>query len=173
MPEERLFGLDSQTLIQIGIQLLNGIILAVALGYILYKPVKEFLHKRSEGIQNKIDESDATMAKADELINEYNAKIKDIDEERIKILEAARAAAADESKIILEVAKQEANEIKKRSLESISADEKRLKEEARLYIVDLATHIAGKYIAKNMDDEAHDRIFEETLARMENTKWPK
>ena len=55
MPEERLFGLDSQTLIQIGIQLLNGIILAVALGYILYKPVKEFLHKRSEGIQNKID----------------------------------------------------------------------------------------------------------------------
>mgnify|MGYP001252647009 FL=1 len=87
IPEGRLFGLDLQTLIQIGMQLLNAIILAVALAFILYKPVKEFLDKRTNGIQGKIDDADETMAKANELIAEYEDKIKNIEKERIDILE--------------------------------------------------------------------------------------
>ena len=171
VPEGRVFGLDLQTLISIGIQLFNGIILAGALSFILYKPVKEFMRKRSEGIQGKIDSADATMTKANELIAEYDTKIKEIDKERIEILEAARLKAEDESKLILEAARQEAGEIKKRSSESVLADKKRLKEETRLYIVDLASLMAEKYIAKNIDDEARDRLFEETLTQLEDTQW--
>lgn len=171
VPEGRVFGLDMQTLMGIGIQLLNGIILAVALGFILYKPVKEFMRKRTEGIQSKIDDTDAMMTKAQELIAEYDIKIKDIDKERIAILEAARFEAADESKIILEEAKKEANEIRKRSLDSVSADEKRLKEETRLYIIELASLMAEKYITQNIDNEMQDKIFEEALAQMEDAQW--
>ena len=127
VPEGRVFGLDMQTLISIGIQLLNAIILALALGYILYQPVKDFLQKRTEKIQNEIDKANATMAKANELIADYNTKLKNIDKERMEILEAARLKAADESKIILQEAKQEAYEIKKRSLESIAEYKKRLR----------------------------------------------
>ena len=53
VPEGRVFGLDSQTLISIGIQLFNGSILAVALAFILYNPVKDFMEKRREKIQKK------------------------------------------------------------------------------------------------------------------------
>lgn len=171
MPEGRLFGLDSQTLISIGIQLFNGIILALALGFILYKPVKEFMQKRSEGIQDKITDANTTMAKANELISQYNTKINEIDRERNEILEAARLKAADESKKMLEEAKKEANEIKKRSLESISADKKRLEDETRLYIIELASLMAEKYIRQNMDSDTQDRIFEETLHQMEGAQW--
>ena len=93
VPEGRIFGLDEQTFIQIGMQLLNAIVLAFALAFILYKPVKEFLDKRSEGIQGKINDADATMAKAKELIAEYENKIKDIEKERLDILEEARLQA--------------------------------------------------------------------------------
>lgn len=171
VPEGRVFGLDLQTLISIGIQLLNGVILAVALSFILYKPVKEFMRKRSDSIQGKIDNADVTMGKANELIVEYNTKIKEIHKERIEILEAARMKAADESKIILEEAKQEANEIKKRSLDSVSSDKKRLKEETRLYIIELASLMAEKYITQSIDDNARDKLFDETLAQMEETQW--
>lgn len=171
VPEGRVFGLDSQTIIQIGMQLLNGIILAIALSYILYKPVKEFLRKRAEGIQSKIDDTDATMAKAKELIAEYDTKIKEIDKERIEILEAARLKANDEGKIILEEAKQEANEMKRRSLDSIAAEKERLQQETRLYIIELAALMAQKHIVENIDNEAQDRIFEETLAEMEDAQW--
>lgn len=171
VPEGRVFGLDLQTLISIGIQLLNGIILAVALTFILYKPVKEFMRKRTDRIQSKMDDADATMAKANELIAEYNKKLQEIDKERIEILEAARLKAANESKIILEEAKQKALEIKKRSLDSVSQDKKRLKEETRLYIIEIASLMAGKYIAQKIDNETQDKLFEEALAQLEDTQW--
>ncbi|NLZ96007.1 MAG: ATP synthase F0 subunit B [Bacteroidales bacterium] len=171
VPEGRLFGLDLQTVISIGIQLLNGIILAVALGFILYIPVKEFMQKRSERIQSKIDDSDSTMVKANELIVEYDAKIRNIDKERIEILEDARIKAVYESKTILGKAKQEAIEIKKRSLESVSTDKKRLQEETRLYIIELASLMAEKYITQTIDDETQEKIYVETLAQLEETQW--
>lgn len=171
VPDGRVFGLDSQTLISIGIQLVNGIILAAALGFILYKPVKEFMRKRTEGIRSKIEDTDATMVKAQELIAEYDIKIKDIDKERIKILEAARLKAVDEGKLILEEAKKEASEIKKRSMDSVLADKKRLQEETRLYIIEMASFMAEKYITQKIDNETQDKVFEEALAQMEIAQW--
>ena len=169
--EGRVFGLDQQTFTDMGIQLLNGIVLAIALGFILYKPVKKFMQERSEGIQSKIMESDETMSKANELIEEYEQKIKDIDKERIEILEAARIEATDEGKIILNEAKQEAEEFRQRSMESIAEEKKRLQEETRLYIIELASLMAEKYVTKNIDNEAQAKIFEETLAKLEETQW--
>lgn len=171
VPEGRVFGLDMQTIVSIGIQLFNGIILAVILSYILYKPVKEFMRKRTEKIQGKINDADSTMAKANELITEYDQKIKDINKERIEILEAARLEAADESKIILAEARKEAQAVKERSLESVSKERKRLQEESRLYIIELASLMAKEYISENIDDSAQEKIFEETLARLEDTQW--
>lgn len=171
VPEGRVFALDLQTLIGMGIQLLNGIILAVALGFILYKPVKEFMRKRTDRIQSKMDEANAAMAKANELIAEYNKKLKEIDKERIEILEAARLKAAEERKIVLEEARSEAREIKKRSLESVEEDKKRLKEETRLYIIELSSRIAEKYITQKIDNEAQNKLFEEALAQLEEVQW--
>jgi F-type H+-transporting ATPase subunit b len=171
VPKGRVFAIDTQTLISIGIQLLNGIILAVALGFILYKPLKNFMQKRTERIQSQIDDTDAKMAEAKELMAEYNRKIDDISKERIEILEDARLKADNERKIILEEARQEADEIKKRSLESVLADEKHLLEETRLTIIELASLMAEKYIAQTIDQETQNKIFNETLAQMEGAKW--
>lgn len=171
MPDGRVFGLDMQTAISIGIQLFNGIILSIALGFILYKPVKEFLSNRSERIQKKIDDADKTKANADKLIAEYDSKIKNIDKERIEILEAARLKAIDESKSILEEARKEADKIKKQALESIAQDKKRLKDETRLYMIELSSLIAEKYIAEKIDDETHDKLFEEALSQLEDAQW--
>jgi F-type H+-transporting ATPase subunit b len=171
LPEGRVFGLDSQTVISIAIQLFNGIFLAVVLRLILYKPVKEFMRKRSEGIQQKMNEADATMVKAQELISQYELKINEIEKERTEILEIARLKSIDEGKLILEDARREASEIKKRSSDSVLADKKRLQEETRFHIIELASLIAEKYITLNMDHETQDTIFEETLAQMEATPW--
>lgn len=171
VPEGRVFGLDMQTIFSIGIQLFNGIILAGGLSFILYKPVKEFMQKRTDRIQTSIDDADATMARANELINEYDLKIKDIDQERIEILEAARLKALDEAKIILEEARLEARKIKKRSLDSIAEDKKRLKEETRLHIIELASLMAQKYVKDKMDDEARDQLFDEIIGQLEESQW--
>lgn len=171
VPEGRVFGLDAQALIGVGLQLFNGIILAVALGFILYKPVKAFLDQRSEKIQNRIDDSNATMTKATELINQYDTKLKDVDQERIQILEASRVKANDEMDTILAEARDEANEIKKEAAQRISEDKKRLQEETRLYIVELASLMTEKYLVQNIDQETQNKFFEEALAQLEDAQW--
>lgn len=171
VPEGRVFGLDMQTFISAAIQLLNAIILALVLTKILYKPVKEFMQKRSDKIKSKMDNADATMAKAQELIAEYDEKIRKIDKERAEILESARLQAEEEYKKILEEAKQEAREIKKRSMESAAEEKKRLKEETRLYIVEIASLMAYKFIQQNIDEKMQEKLFEEAMARLEDSQW--
>lgn len=171
VPDGRVFGLDSQTLIQIGIQLLNAILLAAALGYLLYNPVKEFMQKRTDRIQKQMDDAEAAKARAEELIAEYKQKLSEIDREREEILEAARLRAAEESKAIIAEAKQEALEQKQRVSESIAAQKERLKEEARLYIIEAASLMAEKYIAQTIDDQIQDKLFAEALAQLEEAQW--
>lgn len=172
VPAGRVFALDTQTLIGVGIQLLNGIILALALGFILYKPVKEFMQRRAEGIHSKIENAEALMAKANALIAEYDRKLKNIDQERLELLEAARQQAVEESKAILEEARKEAAALKRRSLEKVAADKKRFQEEARLHMIELATLMAQKYIAQNIDEATQDRLFAEAIAQLEEAQWP-
>lgn len=171
VPEGRVFALDTQTFISVAIQLLNGIILAAALGFILYKPLKKFMQTRTDKIQSQIDSSKEKAASADKLKSEYEAKIQELDKERIKILEEARKQAADEKDTILEKAKSEANEIRKRSAETAIADEKRIQEESRQYIIELAFAIASTYVSNNMDQQDQDKIFDEALTSMEGANW--
>lgn len=172
VPEGRVFGLDLQTVISAGLQLFNGIVLAIALTYILYKPVKKFMEERSNRIQGNIEEAEVTMEKATNLIAEYETKIKEIDKERVEILEATRLEAAEESKKILAEAKVKADELKERSLEAVTADKKRLAEESRLHIIELSSLIAERYVAKNMDDPAQNKYLEDMLAELGETSWP-
>ncbi len=172
VPEGRVFGLDSQTLIQIGVQLFNAILLAVVLTFILYKPVKEFMQKRSDKIQGGIDDAATTMAKANDLIASYEAKIEEINKERVEILEAAHQKAKNESKAILDEARAEASEIKSRSMEAAAKDKKRLQEEMRLYVIDLSSVMAGKYIADHIDEDSRARYFEKMMGQLEEASWP-
>ena len=171
LPEGRVFGLDTQTLIDIGIQLFNGILLAVILGFVLYNPVKEFMQKRTDRIQEKLDDSDATMLTATNLIEEYEAKIEDINQERLVILEEARVKADEESELIRQEAREEAEETKRRLQESMRAEKERMQDESRIYIIEMASLMAEKHVAQTINDEDQDRLFEDALADLEDSKW--
>lgn len=171
LPEGRVFGLDAQTLVQIGLQLFNGIILAILLTYILYKPVKEFLQKRTERIQTSRDEAEKTMAKAKDLIAEYEAKLENIEQERLRILEKAQEEAHAQKTIIMAETKGEADKLKQQAIERIEADKKRLHQESRLQIIELSSLIAEKYLVKNLDTESQEKYMEEMIAQLEETSW--
>jgi F-type H+-transporting ATPase subunit b len=129
------------------------------------------MQARSDKIREQIESSDEKTARAEEVTSEYETKIKEIDKERIQILENARRQADDEKKTILEEARVEANEIKKRSADTAVADEKRIQEESRQYIIELAFAISQIYVTQNMDQQAQEKMFNEALAQMEGANW--
>lgn len=171
VPDGRVFGLDSQTMIQIGIQLLNGIILAVALTYILYKPVKAFMHKRTDRIQSEVDEAENLKAEADALIDEYNQKIEEIEKERLQVLDEAHAKIEEERKVILQEAREEAAQLKDAALLRISSDRDRMEKEMKIQSIDLASELANRYLSENIDYKAQKEYFEKMLIQMEEASW--
>lgn len=167
----RLFGLDQQTLIQIGIQLFNACVLAVALSLILYKPVRDFLQKRRDNIKARLDRAEEDMAKAQKLITQYEAKLWHIDRERMEILTDARKQASEKSKQIIEEAKEEAETIKERAAAEIENERENIKEDLKLYIIEVAAGMAGKYVAHTIDQDTRDRLLAETLRELEEATW--
>ena len=167
----RVFGLDAQAFISTGIMLFNACVLAAALTFILYKPVRNFMRKRTERFAAQINQAQEGSDDLDRLKAEYEEKLKDIEQERVEVLDEARKVAAGERNKMLDEAKREIAALKERTASTIDIERERLKDEMSAYILEASLAIAGKFVAVSMDKAAQDRIFNETIAELEETEW--
>jgi len=167
----RVFGLDQQTLISTGIQLFNAVLLAVALSLLLYKPVRNFLRKRAEGINAQIKRAEDDIAAAGELKAQYEKMLEDVELERNAILTSAHQLAAEKSRQMLIEAQADVLAAKERATADIQAERERANEEIRLQIIEVASMMAEKFVACAMDTETQDRLFAETMAELEGMPW--
>jgi F-type H+-transporting ATPase subunit b len=171
MPPGRLFGLDDQTLIQIVAHIFNITLFVILLRWLLYKPVREFLKKREERIKGDIDFAEAEKAKANELKLQYEQEVKEIDNEKYEILESARKLAVEKSKESEVAAKAEADAIKARALKEIEMEQDRVKDEVKKTVIDVSTVMVAKFLSGAIDEEAQNRLFDETMAELEEIAW--
>jgi len=171
VPGGRLFNLDLQMAIQIGIQLLNAIVLFALLSWLLYKPVAKFLQARADRIAGELKQAADDMTKADGLKARYEKKLKDIAVEKDAIIEAARKQAAEKAAQIVAEAKTEADEIKVRASQQAEAELKRVEDGVKNTIIEVSTAMSEKFIAIAMDKETHDKLFNETMTELEEVTW--
>jgi len=171
VPAGRVFGLDQQTLISIGIQLLNAVILAAALSFILYKPLRAFLQKRADRIKAQLGRAENDQNRAGELKAQYEKKLEDIELERTAIIESAHHVAAEQSRQIIEKAKYGATAAMERAAADIKLERERAGEAIRLEMIEIATAMAEKFVAHSMDAETQNRLFAETVAELEDAQW--
>ena len=172
VPDGRLFGLDLQTLFGICVQLLNACVLAAFLSYILYKPVQNFLRKRTDKINNQLKQAADDMAKANELKLQYEKNLEDIQRERNEILKAAQLLAIEKQREITNEAKKEAEAIREQAMTDIKREQEQLRETLRLHIIDVSSVMAGKFIARAMDKKIQNKLFDELMQELEEASWP-
>ena len=171
VPEGRLFGLDQQTLVQIGVNLLNVALLAVILAKLLYNPARKMLAKRADRIRGQIENAASEMAAANELKLEYEQKLRDMEREQADILENSRRIATDSGRMILSEAKREADAIKTRASANIELERERVREEIRLSIIDVSKAMAEEYLKRVINDEDYERFFVEAMSEVEGATW--
>jgi F-type H+-transporting ATPase subunit b len=171
VPEGRLFGLDSQTLLQIIATLVNVSLLAFILSRLLYKPVQNFLQDRSEKIKGQMEQTRDDMAKATELKLLYEQKIKGAEQEREEILDDARKVAAETGRQIVAEAKNEADAIRTRAAANVEMEWERAQNEMRQAIIEVSAAMAEKFITLAINKETHDRLFAETMSELEGMTW--
>lgn len=173
VPDGRVFGLDQQTAIQIGIQLFNGILLAVVLTYLLYNPVKNFLAQRRQRIEAEFDQAQASQQAAQDLMDEYQEKLAHIDEERQRVLKEARQKAIEDRDLFMEKAQDELDTARQAAAKKLENDRRHLATEMRNQAIDLAASMSQNFLAKEFNKDAHHEYFEREFAQMEDSSWPK
>ena len=171
LPPERLFALDEQTLVGIIIVLVNVAVLAFVLSKLLYKPVLQILFDRRARILGDIQAADKDKKDAHELKEKYELIMKDVEQEKHDILDAARKLAAENSEAQLAEARNEADATKTRAFREIELEQERTKSEMKQAVIDISSVMVSKFLSRNISADEHEKLFKETMAELEEIAW--
>jgi F-type H+-transporting ATPase subunit b len=149
-------GLMIWTLIAFGVSLL-------ILRKFAFPRIQEALDKRASAIQDSIDSAVRTKEEADELLQEYRARLREAREQADDIVARARKAAdnlQDESKAD---AKRYRDELMETTRKDIEAETRRALDEIRKEVANLTVMATEKVTRKSLDGEDHRRLIQEAL----------
>lgn len=164
-----LFYLDRDTINSLIGNTLNVLLIFFIVAFILYRPVRDFMKRRTERINGELQDAASNMKAAQELKAEYERKVNDIESERIAILDDARKQANERRNELLAEAKHEAESVKERALREIAMERERVKGEIHHAIIDISSDMAAKLVDVSIDQSAHDKLFAEAMAELEAT----
>ena len=168
---EFLFGLDAQLVFNTLLMIVSIFFLFLAMSYLLFNPVRKMLEDRQAKIATDIDTAIADKEEAARLKAEYEAKLRDIDKEADQILSEARKKALKNEAKIIDDAKAEAANIMRRANEEAELSKKRAMDEVKQEMVAIASMMAAKVVAANIDTTIQDTLVEETLKEMGESTW--
>jgi F-type H+-transporting ATPase subunit b len=129
--------------------------------------IQEALDKRRVAIEESISHADKVRHEADELLEEYRARLKEAREQSDDIVTRARRAAEslqDETKA--ETRKQR-EEMLERARRDIEQETRRALDEIRKEVADLTVIATEKVTRKSLDDDDHRRLIEEALEEVD------
>ena len=167
----RLFDLDLQLLADSVLTLIAVMALVFALSYFLFDPVRKLMEDRQKLIAADIESATKDKEEAALLKEQYDVKLKQVDKESEEILSEARMKALKNEARIVEEAKLEAARIMDRASEEVELEKKRALDDVKQEIISVATAMAGKVIATNMDVSIQESLVDETLKEMGESTW--
>ncbi len=153
-------GLMVWTLIVFGISVYT-------LKRLAYPRIAEALDKRRKAIEESIDSAVRTKREADELLEEYRARLKEAREQADEIVVRARKAAdslQDESK---QAAVKQREELLEATRRDIEAETRRALDEIRKEVANLTVVATEKVTRKSLTPEDHKQLIEEALEEVD------
>ncbi len=153
-----------------------GLIVTQIIGFLLtvwilkafaWKPLLKMLEDRRNKIAGDIDDAEKIKSDAESLLDDYNAKLRDIETEaRSKIQDAV----AEGNRIASEIrdhARDEAQKIVEKSREELSRDVAKARVQLRDDMVSMAITAAEKVISAKLDEAEQKRLLEDFLKEVE------
>lgn len=169
--EPRLFDLDFQLLADACLMIIAIFVLVFFMSNLLFNPARKFLADRQERIKNDLDTAQTEKADAIALKEEYEEKLRSIDKKAEDILaEARKKALANEASIIAK-AKEEAAGIIERANVEAELEKKKAADEVKQEMIQIASIMAGKVVAANIDTTVSDALVDETLKEIGESTW--
>jgi F-type H+-transporting ATPase subunit b len=145
------------------IVIINLLILYFILNKLLFSRLTDHMDKRAKGIESSLLDAENAKLYAKDVVNEYNEKLKQINEHIAKMTEEARVSATLDAEQIIKQAKNEATLLISKAKEDIEREHERMIKDIRGEVASLALAAASKVIEANLDNERNRKLVEKFI----------
>jgi F-type H+-transporting ATPase subunit b len=152
-----------------GITFINIFILFLILRAVLFKPVTKFMAERAKKVQDSIDHAMQDKKEARELLEQYEAKLKDVKVIADEIHREAREIAEKEAARIVAEGRVQAGELVAQTQKQLEAERRaalsRFNAEAAIIVMAAASKLAAREISGDDNKRYVNMLLEELAAR--------
>jgi F-type H+-transporting ATPase subunit b len=134
---------------------------------LVFPRISAALDRRSKAIEDSLDHAERTKREADELLEEYRARLREAREQAEDITARARRAAdslADQAKAD---ASKQREELLAATRRDIEAETRRALDEIRKEVANLTVIATEKVTRKSLTPDDHRRLIEEALGEVD------
>ncbi len=147
-------------------RVMNFGVLALALFFILRKPVSQALGARVQSIKDQLDELELKKAEAEKKLSEYNEKIAKLEAEAENIV-SEYIKQGEEAKVrILKEAENAAEKLEEQAKKNIEHEFKQAKMKLQSEITEKALEKAEALVKEKINSEDQDRLVNEYLEKV-------
>lgn len=155
--------------LQILLHMLNFVILAGGLSFLLFKPVNRFLQQRREQIAQAQKENQEAAEENSKLRDEYEQKLQDADREISELKKTAEKEWADLSAQYIVEAKEKAAAIILAAEQEAEERKEHILESAQTEIGELVVTATQKLLSDTVTSERNSALYDEFIRLAEDT----
>jgi F-type H+-transporting ATPase subunit b len=137
------------------------------LNKLVFPRISEALDRRSQAIEESIDHAERTKREADELLEEYRARLREAREQAEDIVVRARKAADSLGDQAKADAGKQREELLAAARRDIEAETRRSLDQIRKEVADLTVIATEKVTRKSLTPDDHRRLIEDALREVD------
>ena len=134
-----------------------------------FGPIVKALDQREKNELAKVEATERAQADAKALLQEYRRKLDDSQKEALQIIADARRDAETQSGVIVETARQAAEQERARAIKDIRSASDAALQEIAVKSAELATTLAGKILKEEIDPQKHARVIDSVIDEINAT----
>jgi F-type H+-transporting ATPase subunit b len=147
--------------------LLLFIVSMIILARLAFPRITEALDRRQHAIEDSIDAAERTRKEADELLEEYRARLTEARRQAEEIVERARKAGETHERMSEEDARARSAELMEKARRDIEAETNRAIQEIRREVADLTVMATEKVTRKVLSEDDQRKLVEEALSELD------
>ena len=144
-------------------QILNLLLLMVLFKKYLFKPVTEILEKRQAEIEGHYQEAQQAETDAKAMKADYESKMAGARQEADRVIKTATESANAMSASIVEDARTQADQLKRRAQTAIDLERRRAFDEVKGELSGIALDIASQVIEREVNEKDHEAFINEFI----------
>lgn len=160
-------GVSSGQLWDLIYRILNFVVLAAILFFLLRKPLKTGLKGRSQAIARELKDLETKRDEARRNLAQMEGRLAEMEKEHEAILVRFRQEGEQEKKKILDDARRMAERVKGQAQNTIEMETKLAKAELRREVAEMSTALAEQLVKEKITGEDQSRLVDEYLGKLD------